>query len=77
MQAEISLNTETSPLRQKFRLHAMFCEERTRAMHRPGSGRLVADPEGQEQIMLGFDVREEAAEAIRLSKEKKEGDETS
>jgi hypothetical protein len=34
-------------------------------------------PEGQEQIMLGFDVREEAAEAIRLSKEKKEGDETS
>jgi hypothetical protein len=34
-------------------------------------------PEGQEQIMLGFDVREPAAEAIRLSKEKKEGDETS
>jgi hypothetical protein len=34
-------------------------------------------PEGQEQIMLGFDVREEAAEAIRLSKEKKEGDEAS
>jgi hypothetical protein len=34
-------------------------------------------PEGQEQIMLGFDVREEAAEVIRLPKEKKEGDETS
>jgi hypothetical protein len=34
-------------------------------------------PRGQEQIMLGFDVREPAAEAIRLSKEKTEGDETS
>jgi hypothetical protein len=34
-------------------------------------------PQGQEQIMLGFDVREPAAEAIRLSKEKTEGDETS
>jgi hypothetical protein len=30
-------------------------------------------PQGQEQIMLGFDVREPAAEAIRLSKEKRQG----
>jgi HNH endonuclease len=34
-------------------------------------------PEGQEQIMLGFDVREPAAEAIRLFKEKIKGNETS
>jgi hypothetical protein len=34
-------------------------------------------PQGQEQIMLGFDVREPAAEAIRLSKEKTEWDEAS
>jgi hypothetical protein len=34
-------------------------------------------PEGQEQIMLGFDMREPAAEAIRLFKEKIEGNETS
>jgi hypothetical protein len=31
MQAEISLNTETLTLRQKFRLCAMLCGERTRA----------------------------------------------
>jgi hypothetical protein len=45
MQEEISLNTETSTLRKKFRLHAMFCDEQTKAMHGPCSERLVGDAE--------------------------------
>jgi 5-keto 4-deoxyuronate isomerase len=45
MQAEISLNTETSTLRQKFRLHAMFRDEQTKAAHRPHSERMVANSE--------------------------------
>jgi hypothetical protein len=45
MQAEISLNTETLSLRQKFRLRAMSRGEQTRALHKPHSEGLVGQPE--------------------------------